>query len=294
MTDHTMTDHAQTDHTTTEAVIRRTHYPAGVPCWIDLAVADVDAAIAFYAGLFGWEFEDRLPPDADARYCIARRDGMVVGGLGTPDAAPTDGWAMYVAVESADVAARAVLDAGGRVLFDPTDVPHAGRYAVCGDPSGALFSVWEAGGRPGAELVNAPGSWNFSDLTTPDPSGAAAFYGAVFGWEARTMDLGPFQATLLILPGYSDFLASIDPDVRRRHAEEALPEGFSDAVAWMAQGDDVRWGTTFAVDDTDGVAARAARLGGRVVDEPADVGPTRMAVVTDPWGTPFTVSHYQP
>jgi uncharacterized protein len=282
-----------TDETATPGV-PRDHYPPGVPCWIDLAVADVDAAIAFYGGLFGWVFEDRLPPGSDARYCIARLDGLVVAGLATPDAAPTDGWTMYVAVEGADVAARAVLDAGGRVLVDPTDVPHAGRFAVCADPSGALFSVWQPRARTGVELVNAPGSWNFSDLTTPDPTGAAAFYGAVFGWEVRSIEVGSFQASLWVLPGYGDFLATIDPDLRRRHAEEGVPDGFADAVAWMAEGAEARWGTTFAVDDADGVAARAARLGGRVVAEPTDAGPTRTAVVADPWGTTFTVSHYRP
>ena len=49
-------------------------------------------------------------------------------------------------------------------------------------------------GRPGtnrgAEVVNADNSWNWSNLDTPDPAGAAAFYGAVFGWELDTIDLG--------------------------------------------------------------------------------------------------------
>jgi predicted enzyme related to lactoylglutathione lyase len=39
----------------------RDWYPAGVPCWIDTAQPDPDAAAAFYGGLFGWEFEDGMP-----------------------------------------------------------------------------------------------------------------------------------------------------------------------------------------------------------------------------------------
>ena len=31
-------------------------YPHGVTCWVDTAQQDVDTAIQFYGGLFGWEF----------------------------------------------------------------------------------------------------------------------------------------------------------------------------------------------------------------------------------------------
>ena len=44
----------------------RTSYEHGVPNWVDLATTDVDAARAFYAGLFGWEFEER-PTDQARR-----------------------------------------------------------------------------------------------------------------------------------------------------------------------------------------------------------------------------------
>ena len=34
---------------------------------------------------------------------------------------------------------------------------------------------WQAGRHTGAELVNAPGSWNWSDLKTHDTQAAKAF-----------------------------------------------------------------------------------------------------------------------
>ena len=37
-------------------------YPEGVPSWIDIEQPDLDAAQAFYGGLFGWTFEPRPPP----------------------------------------------------------------------------------------------------------------------------------------------------------------------------------------------------------------------------------------
>ncbi len=40
-------------------------YPEGVPSWIDIEQPDLDAAQAFYGGLFDWTFEaatPRMPP----------------------------------------------------------------------------------------------------------------------------------------------------------------------------------------------------------------------------------------
>ncbi len=40
---------------------------AGVPCWVDTAQPDPDAAAAFYRGLFGWELEDAMPAGSGDR-----------------------------------------------------------------------------------------------------------------------------------------------------------------------------------------------------------------------------------
>ena len=45
-------------------------YIPGVPCWVDMSSPDPDAALAFYEGVFGWEFEDVMPPDAPGEYFI--------------------------------------------------------------------------------------------------------------------------------------------------------------------------------------------------------------------------------
>lgn len=37
-----------------------TNYAQGTPCWIDIGTPDLDAAIAFYSDLFGWEIEKGL------------------------------------------------------------------------------------------------------------------------------------------------------------------------------------------------------------------------------------------
>ena len=39
----------------------RDGYIPGVPCWVDTSQPDPEAALPFYRGLFGWEFEDVMP-----------------------------------------------------------------------------------------------------------------------------------------------------------------------------------------------------------------------------------------
>ena len=33
-------------------------YKPGTPSWVDIGVPDMDAAVAFYGGLFGWTFTE--------------------------------------------------------------------------------------------------------------------------------------------------------------------------------------------------------------------------------------------
>ena len=37
---------------------QRDRYEPGVPCWVTAMHPDVDAAAAYYGGLFGWDYED--------------------------------------------------------------------------------------------------------------------------------------------------------------------------------------------------------------------------------------------
>jgi hypothetical protein len=54
------------------SVPKRNEYPAGVQCWIDTAQPDPGAAVDFYGGLFGWKFENMMPPDSPQPYLMGR------------------------------------------------------------------------------------------------------------------------------------------------------------------------------------------------------------------------------
>jgi hypothetical protein len=285
----------------------------GVPCWVDASEPDPEAAVDFYRGLFGWEFEDVTPPGSQGRYFIARceatgwslfdtsgevRVGDVAAVGSIPDAAPpTATWNTYLWVESADQAASRVRDAGGRIVLEPFDLMDTSRMAVFTDPEGAAFRVWEAKRHRGAQMVNDPGSLNFNGLNTRDVEGARSFYGSVFGWQRLAADGG---LEFWSLPGYGDWLERDNPDLRRQMAEAGAPEGFEDVVATINPIPDdqpdtpAHWSVTFAVDDADATAAKATELGGTVIVPPFDAPWVRMAVIGDPQGATFMASKFTP
>jgi uncharacterized protein len=277
----------------------RDGYIPGVPCWIDTSQPDPDAAVAFYSGLFGWEFRDAMPPDADAKYFIGQLRGGDVAAVGSiPEAAPPMAmWNTYIAVESADESASKVRDAGGKVLMEPFDVMDAGRMAVFADPEGAVFCVWQAKENKGAQIVNEDGSLNFNGLNTRDAEAAKSFYGSVFGWTTLTLD-GGFE--MWTLPGYGDHLEESNPTLRKDQDEAGAPAGFEDVVASINPIPDDQpdvpphWNVTFAVNDADATAAKAAELGGTVVVPPFDAPWVRMTVLTDPQGATFIASKFVP
>ena len=271
-------------------------YIPGVPCWIDINQPDPDAAAAFYAGLFGWEIEDVTPPGAPVKYLLALLPGGPVAGIASqPEGSDRPvAWDTYVWVTDADATAAKVRDAGGTVLSEPSDVGDSGRTALCADPDGAEFCVWQAEQHRGAAVVNEPGSLNFNDLKARDLERASAFYGAVFGWELLELD-GGFSAWALA--GYGDFLEQRNPGMRARMEELGGPERFEDVVASAAQveaDESPHWAVTLAVDDADAVAARATELGGRVLVPPFDAPWVRMTVIADPAGATFTASRFVP
>jgi predicted enzyme related to lactoylglutathione lyase len=280
-------------------MLERDGYLPGVPCWVDTSQPDPEAAVAFYRGLFGWDLQDTMPPGSPGKYFIARLGGRDVAAVGSqPQGGPqAAAWNTYIWVQSADEAAGKVRAAGGRILTDPFEVADAGRMAVFTDPEGAAFCVWQANRHKGAQLVNEPGSLNFNTLNTRDGKRAKAFYGTVFGWE--TLELGG-GAEMWRLPGYGDFLEQGDPELRTRMAQSGAPVGFEDVVAALNPiADDepeipANWGVTFAVEDADATAAKAAELGGRVLAPPFDAPWVRMTVIADPQGATFTASKFVP
>jgi hypothetical protein len=266
-----------------------------VPCWIDVEPEDAGEAQQFYEGLFGWTFADATPSNAPGTYLIARLDGHDVGAIASPASSPTGAWNTYIAVDDVEAATLSAQTAGGTVTNPPQDAGPAGRWAEILDPTGARFRVWQARRLLGAQMVNAPGSWNFSDLHTAAPAAARSFYEPLFGWDADELGGG---VAMWRRPGYGEHLAStVDPGIIERQKAVAAPPGFADAIAWLAplgDGEAPHWHVTFAVADRDEAVATAERLGASVISGPHDDEWTKHAVVRDPQGAVLTLSQFDP
>jgi predicted enzyme related to lactoylglutathione lyase len=188
----------------------------------------------------------------------------------------------------ADDTVSKVTEAGGSVVIEPSDRLDVARVAVVADPAGAVFGVWQPGEHRGAQLVNEPGAWSMSQLNTPDPEGAKVFYGAVFGWETDTFDMGEGEITLWRLPGYVG--GEPGQPVSREVVGVMVPlsgdRSPEDASA--------HWSVDFWVDDVDATALKAAELGGEVKMWPFYTSVGKTAILTDPQGAVFSVSKVGP
>ncbi|MEV6347960.1 VOC family protein [Actinoplanes sp. NPDC051851] len=241
-----------------------------MPNWVDLATSDIDAAIRFYTGLFGWTAQ--ISGDDFGGYTTFLLNGLPVAGAGPLfGEGQATSWSTYVATEDADVVAARVEAAGGKVLVAPFDVADQGRMAAFLDPSGAPFSAWEAGMMRGAEVFDVPGALIWNELNTRDPDGSVSFYGAVFGWSFR--------------PGQVGGLPYVYCDLNRQPVAGVQPmvgEG------WPAD-QPPYWLVYFAVGDCDVAAEHAVTLGARIVSPPTSITFGRYAVLTDPQGGMFAI-----
>jgi predicted enzyme related to lactoylglutathione lyase len=248
----------------------RTSYAQGTPNWVDLPTTDQDAAKTFYAGVFGWTYDDQ-PMGEGAVYSMAKLRGHDVAAISPqpPEMAAAGAppmWNTYIAVESADDAAAKIAAAGGKVGMEPFDVMDAGRMVFAMDPGGVPVAFWQPNQHIGASLVNEPGTVTWNELITTDPS-SAKFYEQVAGMTTSTMDMGQGEYTLFMVG--DQMVGGTTPP--------------------QMPGTPNHWHVYFAVDDADATAAKITELGGTILVPPFDTPVGRMVVAQDPQGAVFSI-----
>jgi len=116
----------------------------GDVAWRELYTTDADAAMTFYADMFGWRAtEPAFDMGPMGKYHMFGR-AFTLGGMmtKTPDMASLpSAWNLYFRVENVDAAAERVKANGGTILQGPMDVPGGDRIVQCMDPQGAAFSL---------------------------------------------------------------------------------------------------------------------------------------------------------
>ena len=174
--------------------------------WYELMTTDLEAGLDFYRSVVGWTASPHPGNEVGGKpYMILEASGRGVGGaMQLTDAmcggGARPGWVGYIGVDDCDGTARAIAEAGGRILMNPDDIEGVGRFAMVADPGGAPFYLLDPkpmeGQNPGPMPRMAKGGIGWHELYTSQGQEAAFdFYASRFGWETiDTLNMGPMGA----------------------------------------------------------------------------------------------------
>lgn len=248
--------------------------------WCELMTTDLAGAESFYSKVVGWKPEPFAP---DGSYIVLNKpEGSGAGGMMLlPEAAKQMGaqphWLMYVGTPSVDDTAIRIAQLGGRVLKQPTDIPHTGRFAVVQDPTGAMFGIYQPDASMAGKSRGPQGLGDFSwfELYTPDPDAAWRFYSTLFGWEKTSaMDMGDMGVYQMFGRG------------------GGIPNG---GIMKPPPGAPAAWSPYALVKDAKAAAAATTANGGKILNGPMEVpGGDWIAQGMDPQGAMFAVHSLNP
>jgi uncharacterized protein len=249
-----------------------THKP-GTFCWIELMTTSSEAAKKFYGEILGWTFEDNPMPEGMGVYTMAKVNGKDAAGIfqmGKEMQGMPPNWGSYIAVEDADAMTKKATANGAKVMKEPFDVMDVGRMAVLQDPSGAVFSVWQAKKHHGVGAKGEVGSLCWSELYTTNVDAAGKFYANTFGWKTEAMDMGPMGTYTLFQDPVKGKEGNIGGMMNMPPNMKGVPSN------WLAY---------FAVADVDASTKKATDLGGKVLMQPMDIPNIgRFSIIQDPQG----------
>lgn len=205
-------------------------------------------------------------------YTTARLgDRSVAGIVGSqPDAPPTPAaWGLYFAADDIDAAVASAVAQGAQVLYPAMAVGEFGSMAVCVDPAGAQFCLWQAGSHVGTQVTDEPGATTWFELYSPNAKLSCEFYTTILGATADPM------------PGGTEYYVL-------KHGENQLGGIMQIDPAWGAI--PAHWITYFAVADAEATVARVIAHGGKQFGGIDDTPFGRIAALADPQGAMFKIA----
>jgi hypothetical protein len=114
---------------------------AGHGAWHELHATDGAKATEFYAAQFGWTRSRAVDMGPMGLYQLIAVDGRDLGGVMTDTRFPRPAWLVYFRVDGIERAAGRIVEAGGRVIHGPMEVPGGGWIVNGVDPEGAMFAL---------------------------------------------------------------------------------------------------------------------------------------------------------
>jgi len=111
---------------------------------VEIPADEPDRAQRFYGELFGWQF--RAMPEYEDYFLFTAGDGdgSVGGAIGKRNVSAPNQVRNYISVDSIDDAVAQVPGLGGTVTEPKQEVPGQGWFAVCTDPEGNEFALWQS------------------------------------------------------------------------------------------------------------------------------------------------------
>jgi predicted enzyme related to lactoylglutathione lyase len=153
---------------------------------------DLESSSEFYAKLFGWKVQ---PMSAELAGAVAPAGPAIALRCGMPAGSPAI--IPYVGTRDVEATLVRVAAAGGSVDRAPWTIPGVGKLARFKDPSGTIYGLTDAMSPTGDPLIPMPfgsnprppaGAICSLEMYAADETGAARFFGDVFGWgTAPTM-----------------------------------------------------------------------------------------------------------
>lgn len=252
------------------------------PCrffWYELMTSDTAAALDFYKAVVGWGTTTPPVPDMpEGAYTVLTVNGDY--GVGGVMKMPEDacekggkpGWVGYILVPDVDNYVERVKAAGGSTFCAPQDIPNIGRFAVVGDPHGAVFMMMTPIGDAPCEKPDpwTPGMFSWRELHAGNGPEAWEFYSKMFGWTVEhDMDMNDLGVYRIFSTG--DGMAG---GMMTKMADCPVPF----------------WLYYINVDDINAAVDRAKANGGQLLMGPHQV-PTGswIAQCTDPQGAMFAL-----
>src|ERR1044071_35522 len=125
--------------------------------WYELMTPDQAGSERFYTQVVGWT---AAPQQASAGngepYVVLSVGERGIGGLlKLTDDMKAGGarpaWVGYIHVADVDAKVKSIVEAGGKQMMPPMDIPGVGRSAMVADPGGAAFYVRTPRPAPGKE-----------------------------------------------------------------------------------------------------------------------------------------------
>jgi hypothetical protein len=242
--------------------------------WQELITEDTASAGTFYSKVVGWQSQPSAVDKSYTQFGIG--SSYYAGMMHIPDEARASGakpqWTPYIGAADIEATVAAAERLGGTVKRTALDIPTVGRFAILGDPQGAVFAVFKPL-TEGTPLPATPprGSFSWMELATSNYEAAFDFYSKLFGWQAlHRMDMGP-QGVYLIFGS----------DGVQHGGIYKLNQERSSRPYWLPYAE---------VASADAAATAATGAGGRVIVGPLEVpGGGRIAQVIDPSGAMFAV-----